>query len=66
MKEIKRASKDQAERLFEIIVKATETGCTPFYPPEIMEIWHKGRSNEGMPQDQNRICKATRSRYLCS
>ena len=48
MKEIKRASKDQAERLFEIIVKATGTGCAPFYPPEIMEIWHKGRSNEGM------------------
>jgi len=50
MKEIKRASKNQAERLFEIMVKATETGCSPFYPPEIMEIWHKGRSAESMAE----------------
>lgn len=50
MKEIKKATKNQAQRLFEIMVKATDVGCSPFYPPEIMKIWHKGRSAESMAE----------------
>ncbi len=48
MREISKATRDQAERLFEIMVKATEIGCAPSYPAEIIQIWHKGRSAEGM------------------
>jgi len=50
MKEIKRATTEQSARLFEIMVKATEAGCASFYPPEIIEIWHKGRTAEGMAE----------------
>jgi GNAT superfamily N-acetyltransferase len=45
---IDRATADQAERLFEIMVRATEVGCAPDYPPEVIAIWHKGRSAQGM------------------
>lgn len=48
MKTIERATPDQAERLFDIQVRATEVGCAPFYPAEVMAVWHKGRSAEGM------------------
>jgi GNAT superfamily N-acetyltransferase len=48
MKNIDRSAPDQAERLFEIMVRATEVGCSPSYPPEVIAIWHKGRSVEGM------------------
>lgn len=48
MLDIAKATPDQAESLFEILAKATEVGCAPFYPPEVMAIWHKGRSAEGM------------------
>lgn len=48
MKKISKASPDQAERLFEIMVRATEIGCAPSYPPEVIAIWHKGRSADGM------------------
>ncbi len=48
MKRIDKASPDQAERLFEIMVRATEVGCAASYPPEVIAIWHKGRSVEGM------------------
>lgn len=48
MKKIERATVAQATRLFEIMVEATNVGCAPYYPPEIMAIWHKGRSAEGM------------------
>ena len=48
MKEIGKATLDQAERLFEIMVRATEVGCAPSYPPDVITIWHKGRSTEGM------------------
>ena len=47
MRKIDRATSDQAERLFEIMVRATEVGCAPCYPPEIIAIWHNGRSVEG-------------------
>ena len=30
------------------MVAATEIGCAPCYPAEIIRIWHKGRSIEGM------------------
>ncbi len=30
------------------MVRATEVGCATCYPPEIMAIWHTGRSAEGM------------------
>jgi [ribosomal protein S5]-alanine N-acetyltransferase len=45
---IERATREQAGRLFEIMVRATEVGCAASYPPEIIAIWHKGRSVEGM------------------
>lgn len=48
MRNIKRATTNQADRLFEIMVRATEVGCAPNYPPEVIAIWHKGRSAEGM------------------
>lgn len=48
MRNIKRATTNQADRLFEIMVRATEVGCAPSYPPEVIAIWHKGRSAEGM------------------
>ena len=47
MRTIDKATPDQAERLFEIMVRATEVGCAPSYPPEVIAIWHKGRSIEG-------------------
>jgi GNAT superfamily N-acetyltransferase len=47
MKRIDKATTDQAERVFEIMVRATEVGCSPCYPAEVIEIWHKGRSVEG-------------------
>ncbi|HET6444361.1 MAG TPA: GNAT family N-acetyltransferase [candidate division Zixibacteria bacterium] len=48
MNEIGKATPNQAERLFDIMVQATEAGCATSYPPEVIEIWHKGRSAEGM------------------
>ena len=48
MRRIDRATTGQADRLFEIMVRATEVGCAPSYPPEVIAIWHKGRSVEGM------------------
>lgn len=48
MQKIHKATPNEAQRLFEIMTRATEVGCTPSYPPEIMEIWHQGRSAEGM------------------
>ena len=43
-----KANSEQAKQLFDIMVRATEIGCSPFYPSEIISIWHKGRSVEGM------------------
>lgn len=48
MSRIERATPEQAERLFNIMVQSTEAGCAASYPPEIIAIWHKGRSVEGM------------------
>jgi GNAT superfamily N-acetyltransferase len=48
MRTIVRATSDTAERLFEIMVRATEVACARSYPPEVIAIWHKGRSAEGM------------------
>lgn len=48
MKNINKATVDQTECLFEIMMKATEVGCAISYPPEIIAIWHKGRSVDGM------------------
>lgn len=48
MKNIRKATVNQAERLFEIMVKATEVSCATNYPQEVISIWHKGRSVEGM------------------
>ncbi len=48
MRRIDKATPEQAERLFDIMVRATEVGCTPSYPPEVIAIWHKERSAEGM------------------
>ena len=47
MRKIDKATADQAERLFDIMVKATEVGCAKSYPPEVVAIWHKGRSADG-------------------
>lgn len=47
MRKIEKATSDQAERLFEIMLRATEIGCAPCYPPEVIAIWHKGRSVDG-------------------
>ena len=47
MRMIDKATPDQAGRLFELMVRATEIGCALFYPPEVISIWHKGRSVEG-------------------
>ena len=30
------------------MVRATEVGCAASYPPEVIAIWHKGRSAKGM------------------
>ena len=48
MREIVRATPDRAEELFEIMVRATEVGCGPSYPPEVIAVWHAGRSASGM------------------
>jgi GNAT superfamily N-acetyltransferase len=48
MRKIDGATRDQAERLFDIMVRATEVGCSRSYPPEVIAIWHKGGSAEGM------------------
>lgn len=48
MRRIGKATADQAPRLFEIMLAATEVGGAPFYPREVMRVWHKGRSVEGM------------------
>jgi GNAT superfamily N-acetyltransferase len=48
MSRVDRAKPDQAERLFDIMVRATEVGCAPWYPAEVMAVWHKGRSPQGM------------------
>jgi GNAT superfamily N-acetyltransferase len=48
MRKIESATVDQASRVFDIMIRATELGCAPSYPPEVMSIWHKGRSVEGM------------------
>jgi GNAT superfamily N-acetyltransferase len=48
MDSIRKATLDQAERLYEIMVQATEVSCAEAYPPEIIAIWHKGRSAAGM------------------
>ena len=45
---IRKAQPDDAEALFDIMVRATGTNCSASYPPEIMEIWHKGRTPDGM------------------
>jgi GNAT superfamily N-acetyltransferase len=47
MRKIDKATPDQAERLFELMVRATEIGCAQFYPQEVLAIWHEGRSAEG-------------------
>ena len=47
MRKIDKATPDQAERLFEIVMRATEVGCAPSYPPQIISIWNKGRSVTG-------------------
>ena len=47
MKRIESATADQAGRLFDIMVRATELGCAAFYPPEVISVWHKGRSVDG-------------------
>lgn len=38
----------QASRLFDILIQATELGCAVCYPPEVISIWRKGHSVEGM------------------
>ena len=48
MKKINKATPDQAKRLFEIMVQATVVGCAQSYPHEVIAIWHKERSAEGM------------------
>jgi len=48
MRRIDRSTPDQAERLFAIMMRATEVGCATCYPPEVIAIWLKGRSVEGM------------------
>jgi GNAT superfamily N-acetyltransferase len=48
MSNIDKATPDQAERLFDIMVRATDVACSSWYPPEVIRIWHKGRSAEGM------------------
>jgi GNAT superfamily N-acetyltransferase len=47
MREIDKATPDQAERLFEILVRAVEVTCATCYPPEVIAIWNRGRSVEG-------------------
>jgi len=48
MKEISKATVDQAERLFEIHCEAVSIGCASSYPPEVVAIMNKGRTAEGM------------------
>jgi GNAT superfamily N-acetyltransferase len=48
LNKIIKANSEQAKQLFDIMVRATEIGCRLFYPSEIISIWHKGRSAEGM------------------
>jgi GNAT superfamily N-acetyltransferase len=50
VRRIERSTPEQAERLFDIMVRATRVGCAPFYPPEVIAIWHEGRSPTGMAE----------------
>ncbi|MGD9201914.1 MAG: hypothetical protein PVI26_10145 [Chitinispirillia bacterium] len=45
MNTIIKANSEYAKQLFNIMVRATEIGCSSFYPSEIISIWHKGRSS---------------------
>jgi hypothetical protein len=42
MSTIGKATTDQADRLFEIMVTAIEVGYASFYPAEVIDIWNKG------------------------
>ena len=45
---IQPACVEQAAQIFDIMLRATEVGCAGSYPPDILAIWHEGRSTEGM------------------
>ncbi len=45
---INRATDGDASRLFDILVEATQVGCIDYYPEEIINDWHRGRTKRGM------------------
>ena len=45
---IRKAKDGDADRLFSILVEATQAGCIGFYPEEISDDWHRGRTARGM------------------
>ncbi|MDJ0704063.1 MAG: GNAT family N-acetyltransferase [Leptolyngbyaceae cyanobacterium MO_188.B28] len=51
MSKIVKSESSHADRLFEIHVSATNYACAAFYPAEIVEIWHKGRTAQGMAME---------------
>ena len=45
---ISKATDGDAARLFSILVEATQVGCIGYYPEEIIDDWHRGRTMRGM------------------
>jgi N-acetylglutamate synthase-like GNAT family acetyltransferase len=53
MKFIRKAKAADATRLFEILVDATTAGGAGFYPDDILDDWHGGRTVRGMAEVLN-------------
>ena len=45
---ISRAGLGDASRIFDIMVRATEKGSIGYYPQDIIDYWHRGRTPVGM------------------
>ncbi|MEX0330417.1 MAG: GNAT family N-acetyltransferase [Puniceicoccaceae bacterium] len=50
MKFIRKAKAADATRLFEILVESTAAGGAGYYPEDILEDWHRGRTVRGMSE----------------
>ena len=47
---IERAHREQASRLFDIMLRSVEIGCAGSYPPEVIEAWNRGRTVEAQEE----------------
>ena len=50
MKLIRKAKAGDVSRLFSILVEATREGGSGYYPDDILEDWHSGRTAAGMAE----------------